>query len=208
MNVFVLGTGRCGTSTFVAACRHFTNFTAGHETLTSRLGASRFAFPGDHIEADNRLSWLLGRLDTAFGTQAFYVHLIRDPEAVAESYARRWQEGLGTLPAAYHRGIIHQASEKRLDICRDLVATVTGNVEAFLRDKPMQITVRLEHAVQDFPLFCRAIGAEGDIDAALNEWGTRYNATPSGSSTLRRIRRRVGRGLRRAGWIGNGPGSL
>ena len=36
-NVFVLGTGRCGTVTFSAACGHFDNFTAGHESRRRHL---------------------------------------------------------------------------------------------------------------------------------------------------------------------------
>ncbi len=196
MNVFVLGTGRCGTSTFVAACRHFSNYTAGHETLSRKVGAARLAYPPDHIEADNRLSWLLGRLDAAFGRDAFYVHLLRDPEAVAVSYATRWKEGIGTLPAAYHRGILQQSPEDRLAICRDLVTTVTANVEVFLRDKPHQMTMHLESAVEAFPLFCRAIGAAGDLEAATAAWNTRHNATPKGSWAERRARRKVGRALR------------
>lgn len=198
MNVFVLGTGRCGTSTFVAACRHFTNFTAGHETLTRQLGAARFAYPPNHIEADNRLSWMLGRLDAAFGRDAFYVHLIRDPEDVARSYADRWSEGIGTLPAAYHRGIVHQAPADRLALCRDLVATVTANVEAFLRDKPF-MTISMESAAGAFPAFSATIGATGDISAAIAEWSTRHGATPAGSPALRRIKRAGGRFLRRLG---------
>lgn len=201
MNVFVLGTGRCGTSTFVAACRHFTNFTAGHETRARKVGAERLAYPEHHIEADNRLSWLLGRLDAAFGREAFYVHLLRDPEAVAASYATRWKEGVGTLPAAYQRGILHQSPEDRLDICRDLVATVTANVETFLRDKPLQMTMHLESIGDEFPAFCRAIGAEGDLKAAVAEWSSRYNATPTGWWAIRRVRRKVGRGLRRLGML-------
>lgn len=201
MNVFVLGTGRCGTSTFVAACGRFTNYTAGHETLTRQLGTARFAYPANHIEADNRLAWLLGRLDAAYGSDAFYVHLRRDPEAVAQSYARRWQEGLGTLPPAYHRGIVHQHPGDRLAICRDMVATVTANVEVFLRDKPRQMTMWLETAAAEFPDFCRAIGAEGDLAAAGGEWKTRHNPGSDGSMVLRRARRVVGRGLRRLGLL-------
>jgi hypothetical protein len=199
MNVFVLGTGRCGTATFIAACRHFSNYTAGHETLSRKVGAARLAYPPNHIEADNRLSWLLGRLDAAFGQDAFYVHLRRDPEAVAVSYATRWQEGIGTLPAAYHRGILHQSPEDRLAICRDLVATVTANVESFLRDKPHQMTIRIESIHEMFPVFCQAIGAEGDLEAAGAEWDTRHNATPQGSWVLRRVRRKLGRIVRRVG---------
>lgn len=54
--------------------RHCTNYTAGHETLRPRLGDERFAYPAYHVEADNRLAWLLGRLERHYGKDAFYVH--------------------------------------------------------------------------------------------------------------------------------------
>jgi len=78
-NIFVLSTGRCGSTTFYKACSHFSNYTSGHETLSSKLGIQRFAYPAFHIESDNRLSWLLGRLDTEYGNSAFYVHLTSRP---------------------------------------------------------------------------------------------------------------------------------
>lgn len=65
MNIFVLCTGRSGSKTFIKACNHITNYTCGHESrakrakLESRLNLD---YPPNHIEADNRLSWFLGRL--------------------------------------------------------------------------------------------------------------------------------------------------
>ena len=52
-----------------------TNFTAGHETRTNRLGAARLDYPDRHIEADNRLSFFLGKLNARWGDDAHYVHL-------------------------------------------------------------------------------------------------------------------------------------
>ena len=80
MNVFVLTTGRSGSVTFAEACRHITNYTAGHETRVGLVGDDRLAYPGDHIEVDDRLAWLLGRLEDAYGDAAFYVHLRRDEQ--------------------------------------------------------------------------------------------------------------------------------
>ncbi len=56
MDVFVLCTGRCGSTTFIKACAHITNYTAAHESRTGLLGSDRLDYPGKHIEADNRLS--------------------------------------------------------------------------------------------------------------------------------------------------------
>ena len=90
-HVIVLGTGRCGTVTFIEACRHIDNFTAGHETRSGLIGPELFRYPDRHIEADNRLSWLLGGLGRALDDETtLYVHLTHDPALVAASFRRRW----------------------------------------------------------------------------------------------------------------------
>ena len=179
-NVFVLCTGRCGSTTFIHAARHAKNATAGHETRTHLTGPARLSYPQDHIEADNRLSWLLGRLDEAYGTEAFYVHLKRDPEAVAASFVKR--AGTGIL-RAYRTDILMQATKKNRaagveDFAHDYIRTVTQNIRLFLRDKPHQMEMNLETAQADFSVFWERIGAQGDLDAALSEWNMRYNSSP------------------------------
>ena len=93
-NVFVLCTGRCGSTTFAKASAHATNFTAAHESRSHMTGPRRFAYAQGHIEVDNRLAWNLGRLDRAYGDTAHYVHLLRDPQAVADSFVGRQNYGL------------------------------------------------------------------------------------------------------------------
>lgn len=75
MNIFVLNTGRCGSTTLIKACRHITNYSEAHESRCAMLGRERLNYPPNHIEADKRLVWLLGRLDKEYGDDALYVHL-------------------------------------------------------------------------------------------------------------------------------------
>jgi hypothetical protein len=175
-NVFVLSTGRSGTHTFVAACGHMTNRTAGHETRISLIGDDRLAYPPDHIEADNRLSWLLGRLEDRFGADAHYVHLVRDEAATAQSFVARYRRG---IMLAYRTGIINKPVDDipPIDMATDYVRTVERNIAAFLKDKPHAMEVRLDHAKEDFREFWAWVGAEGDLDAALAEWDVRHDAT-------------------------------
>lgn len=176
MNVFVLCTGRCGSMTFIQACSHISNFSAAHESLIGKLGEARFAYPGNHIEADNRLSWLLGRLDAHFGRDAFYVHLARDREKTAESFAKRVDKG---IMKAYQRpGILMGLrNPDPMALALDYVDTVTANITLFLRDKPNQMRFDLESAVTSFPEFCRRIGATPDMSQALQEFTIRHNAS-------------------------------
>ncbi len=178
MNVFVLCTGRCGSMTLVEACKHIRNFSAAHESRTGLLGADRLAFPPNHIEVDNRLSWFLGRLDRAYGTEAFYVHLRRDRTATAASYAKRHGKGIMDAYAGKRAMLLHlPRGTDPMAIALDYVDTVTANIEAFLKDKPRRMDFEIEHAGRDFPRLCESITAEIDLTAALREFDARHNAS-------------------------------
>jgi hypothetical protein len=177
MNVFVLCTGRCGSMTLVEACKHIRNYSAAHESRTGLLGAERLAFPPDHIEVDNRLSWFLGRLDQAYGADAFYVHLRRDRAATAASYAKRHGKNIMDAYAGKRAILLHlPRGTDAMSIALDLVDTVTANIEAFLKDKPRRMHFEIEQAARDFPRLCEAIGADVDLPAALREFDVRHNA--------------------------------
>ena len=176
MNIFILNSGRCGSTTFIRACQHMTNYTAAHESHIHDIGSQRFAYPEDHIEADNRLSWMLGRLDQHYGDSAFYVHLLRSPEAVVQSFVKRADMG---IMKAYREGILlHEENNVSAEtIAGDYLHTVTTNIECFLKGKARQMRFELENAQQDFVTFWDTIGAEGDQLGSLKEWGTVYNAS-------------------------------
>jgi len=177
MNVFILNTGRCGSTTFIKACQHISNFTSAHESRCHELGEARFDYPDNHIEADNRLAWFLGRLDRRYGDNAVYIHLKRNRHDTASSYAKRLFPG-GIIPA-YRQGILQflPAEVPHMSVCLDYYDTVNSNIELFLKDKSRKMTFQLENARQDFPKFWNLIGAEGDMAAALAEFNTAYNAS-------------------------------
>ena len=180
-NIFVLCTGRCGSTTFTKAAEQIKNFTAGHETRTHLTGEDRFAYPRNHIEVDNRLSWLLGRLDKHFGATAFYVHLKRNPEQVAESFVKRSDRG---IMLAYRTEILMRAGKlsrdtSMEDFAHDYIQTVNSNIDLFLKDKHSKMQFNLENWECDFPKFWKAIGAEGCLQAAQKEFNIRHNASES-----------------------------
>lgn len=176
MNVFVLCTGRCGSTTFIRACKHITNYSAEHESRSHLLGSDRFAYPDDHIEADNRLAWFLGRLDDAYGDNAIYVHLVREEIDTARSFLGRWHSG---IIAAYWSAILMgiSGSENRMEVCRDYCHTVNTNIGFFLKDKSRKMTFSLENAAGDFARFWELIGANGDFQAAVREWEVTSNGS-------------------------------
>ena len=204
MQVFVLSTGRCGSLTTARAFRHATNYTSGHETRTSLVGPARFEYPDQHIESDNRLCWFLGTMQERF-PDAFYVHLVRDPEQVSESHAAKWVardrvhqpfawdlrrprttwrrlqrrlERPADAPLTLARAFglgIARNREGPTVNARFMVETVTANIGAFLRDKHW-LPLRLERSAVDFPPIWDRIGAIGDLEDALAEFDVRHNA--------------------------------
>jgi hypothetical protein len=176
MNVFILCTGRCGSTTFIKACRHIKNFTSSHESRRGQIRSKRFAYPTNHIEADNRLSWLLGRLDIDYGDDAYYVHLKRNDADVAKSYSRRFPTG---IIGAYGKRILVGLPEgiSPLTICLDYCDTVNANISHFLKDKTHRMEFQIENAESDFRTFWDFIDAKGNINAALSEFEERYNET-------------------------------
>lgn len=189
MNVFILCTGRCGSKSFVAACQHITNYTSGHETRVRAVGPDKFAYPDNHIEADNRLAWHLGRLEEVYGDDALYVHLHRDRQKVIASYAQRWAPVGGMMPA-YRNGILRAGAHSRSTTAEDFVATVEANITSFLRDKSMKMIVALEDATEWFPTFWQRIGAQGDLDAALGEWQYAHNSRRE-RTTFRKLKQKL-----------------
>ena len=189
MNVFVLCTGRSGSTTFIKACGHMTNYSSAHESLSDKLGESRFQFPKQHIEADNRLSWQLGELDRFFGKDAFYVHLKRDKEATATSFMNRF-----LLPKsmiyAYANGVKKSppealSHEEKYQICLDYVNTVEYNIELFLKDKPHQMALQIEDIKNEFSSFWNQIKAVGNLELALKEFDIRHNKSASNKVDLK-----------------------
>lgn len=184
MNVFVLTTGRSGSLTFAEACRHITNYTTGHETRVGLVGEARLAYPDRHIEIDNRLAWFLGRMEQAFGDEAFYVHLLRDDEATAASHAKRWNK-----PAmqSYRKGLLWDVDPEtdRLAVAHDLILTMNSNIESYLRGKSRTMCIDIETAPSTFPEFWEAIGAAGDLEAALAEFSVKHHEGTAGRATPR-----------------------
>jgi hypothetical protein len=175
VNVFILNAGRSGSKTFARACSHITNYTSAHESRSGLLGDAHFDYPGNHIESDNRLAWLLGRLDRRFGDRAFYVYLTRDTAPVAASWAKRAHTGIMN---AYRHAILWHCPKDAtpFEVARDYCDTVDANIRLFLRDKSNCMEFRLEERRRYFPDFWRRIGAEGDLAAALAEFDVKHNA--------------------------------
>lgn len=180
-NIFVLCTGRCGSVTFAKACQWAENYTAGHETVGLRWGLS---YPDNHIEVNNRLVWYFGLLNQQY-PEARYVHLRRDPDAVARSYAPR-QKGPAALMLAWRRSIRmgwfpnkrKDPDRKPLVDAREMVDAINANIELFLSTlSPSRwVTVDIQH-VDTFQRFWEWAGLRGDLVGATKTFRTKHNVS-------------------------------
>jgi len=67
-------------------------------------------------------------------------------------------------------------------VALEMIDTITTNIQTFLKTKPRAMTMRVESMADDFPAFWHAIGAQGDLNAAMAEWSIRHNATKAGAT--------------------------
>lgn len=172
MRVFVVGTGRCGTSTFYQACRHVANFTAGHESAARTLGL--YPYPDGHIEVAAHLSMAMGRVMRAHQS-ARWVHLIRDRDDAVRSLASQSQVQLDSFARHWFQAFQADPNE----VAAAFYDCVNANIERMLETVPPQRskTLQLERIGDQWQEFWDWIGAEGDFEASLAEWERRYNSS-------------------------------
>ena len=170
MRVFVTGTGRCGTTTFYQACRHITNYTSAHETEAGRIPS--YQYPDRHIEVSHLLVVGIPFIRQHF-PDSVWVHLTRSREACIQSIrGQLWGEVAAWSREWYltdHPALVYEAAQAYYDRVIELCQVLL----------PDAITIPIERAREWFPYFWHKIGAEGDMDAALNEFDRAYNPSVS-----------------------------
>lgn len=191
MNVFVLTTGRTGSTTLSKACSHISNFTSGHETLCKEIADKRLDYPLNHIEIDNRLSFYLGSLDKKYGDNAFYVHLNRLENKVSTSFNKRWFGDCSIIRAFAESikflSIDSLSNEEKNIICKEYVKITNDNIDFFLKDKSNVLRIDIDKMDSDFIKFWNFIKAKGKYEDALNEFNVIYNATTKVSNSKKNV---------------------
>jgi len=171
-NIFILSSGRTASTTFTKACSYISNYSSAHESRVGCSSSCRVDFPENHIEIDNRLTWFLSQLNCKYQDDAYYVHLIRDKEAIAKSYLERWHLN-ESIVKAYGHGVLMKPNihvKDRFSICLDYVDYVEDTITNFLRDKSKVMTVNVFELKDKFPEFYHWIGAEGDLESCCNQF--------------------------------------
>lgn len=164
MRVFVLTTGRSGSTTLYHACQHIENYTVQHEGATHWM-------KDNHITIDNRLSFRLGHLQQWHDDKCFYFHLIRDVVKTAKSFQNRL--GDYDISQAWAKQVLMKP-EKTYETCLDYVLTTNANIQLFLKDKPHEIINLNRKGIETM---YDKIGVIGNINKSLQELKIKYNAT-------------------------------
>lgn len=167
MNIFVVGTGRCGTTSFAEACRYMSSFTVGHET-----NAVGLRYPTNHIEVNSQLTWRTPALIQKY-PEALWVHLIRERESCAESIA---QMGGGSVVAGLQQLYPSLYPDDPLEAARIFYDMANDVIVATI---PRRKILFLETIQEEWPSFWKWACAEGDYDGSLASWSVKKNARPS-----------------------------
>jgi len=174
MRVFIIGTGRCGTTTIWKAAQHITNYTAGHETKPGVIGRYK-GYPDNHIESDGHLIWTVPRLVAKYPDAKFAV-LRRDRKDLIDSLARRYyMQGILRL---FHADKRHKEKQAREEAAAWLVDCMYAYAERFLAAQfkcDFRIFNLEKMKTGDWVRFWDWIGAEGDFDKSLKEWDIKHN---------------------------------
>lgn len=168
MNIFVVGTGRCGTTTFSKACGFATNKTVSHE----RLAGSVYRltdYPPNHIEVDAPLSFWLPRLRTIYPGCRF-VHLVRhaDRSGCIDSMSSHDPDicgAFGRMLFHYPECSAREGAEAMYDVINEMV-----NGADVLRVLLREVQSRW-HEVWEW------MECDGDFEKSRSEWNVKYNAT-------------------------------
>ena len=176
MKVVVLTTGRSGSVSLYHACKLAKNYAAGHESKAGALASERCNIANNFIEVDNRLAWFLGRLAENDQGDVHYGFLRRSSAQVASSYNRRWEVRKGMM-RGYCEGFLQRdKSRGDMAVAQDMVETIESNIALFLKDRPHSV-LNLETIDTDLPKFFDAIGADIDVEQALDEFRKKRNSS-------------------------------
>jgi len=168
VRVFILGTGRCCTTTFSKACSYFPYYTSAHETNTLSTNID-YVYPDNHIESDPRLFWKLPQVIHKY-PEALYVHLIREESSCIKSLSKR--ASLQYL--AKFIDVAHIMSQQHL--AQRFYIFVNEMIKAYLIYSGVTfITMQAPPTEEEWLFFLKEISCEEFFNISWSEWRIKYN---------------------------------
>jgi|LakMenEpi03Aug12_release.lakeMendotaPanAssembly.Ray.scaffolds.fasta_scaffold654532_2 hypothetical protein len=125
---------------------------------------------------------MLGSLEEHYGDNPIYVHLMRNPEEVAESYCKRYSPSfIGGIMHGFGHGILQQATLYEGENLRNMadmyVNIVNLNIKSFLKDKSKVVIMDMANPRVSIVKIWEMGKIEGDIEKAFLEWDVKHNAS-------------------------------
>ena len=116
------------------------------------------------------VSWK-GKNITIFEFYSFYA-------CIYPLYRKKW---IPHICEGIHQITLHRLDKgRRLELVEDFYDNVNANIRHFLKDKEKVLTIHLEQIQDEFPIFWKQIGAEGDLAKALETFMIRHHSTKTG----------------------------
>jgi len=161
MNVFIFGTGRCGTVSAEAAFSFAGNYTTAHESL-----CSLHHYPDNHIEVNPQLRMVMPYLLIQH-PDALYIWLKRDRQRVIESYERLDRGNWLNHWWVMNNSVKPNRRIKQAEIAVDYMLMQCE--KAFnLVPKAQRLEVDIKDYADWFPQVWDRIEAAGNIQQGLN----------------------------------------
>ena len=168
MQIFVVGTGRCGTSTFYNACQHVTNYTCRHEICYLHLIKQQLI---NAIEVNGGLTFFIPQLRRQY-QRAKWVHMIRDREACIKSLAEQAGQSVRYWANVW---LQWESSDAELPVAAGLFYDSVNDL--IVSQLPEVFTFRLESAYeQDWPEFWDWAKCKGRFESSRVVWRRHYNS--------------------------------
>ena len=163
MRIFVVGTGRCGSSTFYQACKTITNYTCGHETFAGQV--HNFEYLDNHIEVAVQNVQALALLQNKYPNNMI-VQLIREPKGCIQSLFEQCPEYLKAW--SFQVYLTTEVTEKVAEAYYHCVNQHIAKI-------PNLVTVRVDDLEWFWARFIQSIGAECDMEQAQKILSRKYN---------------------------------
>jgi len=185
--VLVTGTGRCGSTTFLAACRKITNWSSYQESIFRRPWDRKLDIPERTIEVSPPLAFWVPRLLADY-PRLLVVHLWRRRDDCVRSLARlrnvhrrrvmaHWAlQWTGVAVADDHvlaaAGMFYDGVNDWIDLAAQAFAPVD---RPDYQGRARFIRFDCDNMRDNFPRFWAMIQAEGDLDGAMTTLTQRFN---------------------------------
>jgi SAM-dependent methyltransferase len=156
-NIFVVGTGRCGTSTMFQCMRRLEHYAVRHEAYPL------IDITGPTVEIGSNIVPLIPHLQWKY-PDAKWVHLVRDRSSCTLSWVMNAPEYVQNYTECFLR--VKMGAEEASRFYYDTLVSMIGFM------LPKAYVLRLENAYDQWDDCCKYMGVKGE-----NLWNVKYNAT-------------------------------